>query len=156
MTKLRSESEFITNETVRGYRENETTSRFLEKLFGGDVVVEDVVNNLMWQQGGTQHGLTYPGAKKYIKELNENKHAGFNNWRLPTIDEAKTLIPDYPLLCTRVDVFSVNQREIWTIDINQKEQTRWVISFLQCNIKSVPPYAPIHARAIRTVALKSF
>jgi hypothetical protein len=58
------------------------------------LVVVDHATSLMWQQGGSgdivQGGMK--GAEEYIGGLNAKKFAGFDDWRLPTLEEAMSLM----------------------------------------------------------------
>ena len=51
----------------------------------------DETTGLMWQQGGSSEEMVYIEAAEYIIELNQKRHAGFNDWRLPTLSELKAL-----------------------------------------------------------------
>lgn len=55
------------------------------------VVVSDGATGLMWQKGGQQQ-LMFAEARAYIKRLNGRRFAGFNDWRLPTVEEAMSLM----------------------------------------------------------------
>ena len=57
----------------------------------GDVVV-DHATGLMWQQSGSEDGLTYQEAQEYVHKLNDQKFAGYNGWRLPTVPELMSLL----------------------------------------------------------------
>lgn len=51
----------------------------------------DLVTGVMWQLGG--HDLTsIKKSKVRIEELNRQKFAGHDDWRLPTLDEAMSLL----------------------------------------------------------------
>jgi hypothetical protein len=52
------------------------------------MVVVDTLTGLMWQQSGSKKVKSYKEAKEYIKKLNKKQFAGYNNWRLPTLEEA--------------------------------------------------------------------
>jgi hypothetical protein len=61
----------------------------------GERVVLDHTTKLMCQQSGSEIEKSYAEVKAYIKELNKKKFAGFSDWRLPTLEEAMSLIePD--------------------------------------------------------------
>ena len=58
------------------------------------LVVVDHATGLMWQRGGSgdivQGGMK--GAEGYVRGLNTKKFAGFDDWRLPTLEEAMSLM----------------------------------------------------------------
>ena len=58
----------------------------------GDKVVFDEFPCLMWQQSGSSKKMRFEDAKNWIKELNKNGFAGFHDWRLPTLEEAMSLM----------------------------------------------------------------
>jgi len=64
----------------------------------GDGTVTDRATGLMWQQSGTEkhrpYNSRYPTytAKAYIDELNQKLFAGYNDWRLPTLEELASLL----------------------------------------------------------------
>ena len=64
------------------------------QVLQGALVVLDYATSLMWQRGGSgeivQGGLR--GAEEYVRTLNAQKFAGFNDWRLPTLEEAMSLM----------------------------------------------------------------
>jgi len=66
--------------------------RFELLTINGDEVVKDRKTGLMWQRNNGK-GFTWNGAKSYAWDL---KLGGFLDWRLPTIDELKTLITGVP------------------------------------------------------------
>ncbi|GJL79382.1 MAG: hypothetical protein NPINA01_23710 [Nitrospinaceae bacterium] len=59
----------------------------------GDGTVTDFETQLMWKQTDsfqdTSKWLNWYDAINYIQKLNDKKFAGFNNWRLPTLEEAE-------------------------------------------------------------------
>ena len=52
-----------------------------------DNVWVDKNTNLMWQVDITLNLMTWYEAESYVKVMNQNQYCGFNNWRLPTIEE---------------------------------------------------------------------
>ena len=55
-------------------------------------VVVDNATGLMWHKGGSGRHLTWADAKEWIKKRNKNGYAGYHDWRLPTVDEAVSLL----------------------------------------------------------------
>ena len=68
-----------------------------EKRFcdNGDGTVTDKETKLMWNQTDayqdTSKWSNWFMAEDYIKSLNNNKFAGYINWRMPTLEEAEDL-----------------------------------------------------------------
>src|SRR5262249_24743946 len=63
------------------------------KVNGGALVVYDQATGLMWQRGGSApQARTYDAAKTHIKTLNASNFGGFHDWRLPTLEEAMSLM----------------------------------------------------------------
>ncbi len=94
------------------------------------LVVVDTVNGLMWQQSGSRRFLTYKEAKAHVDTLNARTFAGFSDWRLPTLEEAMSLMR--PVRNDRglyIDpVFDARQYWIWTAD-RWSASGAWFVSF---------------------------
>jgi uncharacterized protein YjbI with pentapeptide repeats len=89
------------------------------KIIEGDTVVVDNATGLMWHQSGTDNRLVRFEAKEWVKKLNKGGYAGYHDWRLPTLEEAVSLLEssnkngDYLYIDP---VFSKKQVWIWTGD----------------------------------------
>jgi len=55
-----------------------------------DGTISDHATGLMWQKGGSDNLLTYEQA--YVGQLKQDRFAGHDDWRLPTIDELTSLL----------------------------------------------------------------
>jgi DNA-binding winged helix-turn-helix (wHTH) protein len=62
----------------------------LEVIGSNEVVVVEPVSGLMWQKDNFD--VDYAGARELIRERNARRVAGFDNWRLPTLEEAMSLM----------------------------------------------------------------
>ena len=58
----------------------------------GDCTISDFATGLMWQKSGSDEEISYNKSKSYIEMINNSKYAGYNDWRLPTLDELKSLL----------------------------------------------------------------
>ncbi len=61
----------------------------------GDGTISDTCSNLMWKKDDSykeySYGITWFEAHDYCEMLNDKKFAGFDDWRLPSGEEAKSL-----------------------------------------------------------------
>ncbi|MAG69469.1 MAG: hypothetical protein CL471_04105 [Acidobacteria bacterium] len=62
------------------------------KSINGEKVVIDHATELMWHQSGSNDNMKLKSAKKWIRDLNSRGYAGCNDWRLPTVEEAASLL----------------------------------------------------------------
>lgn len=95
----------------------------------GDKIIIDNQTGLTWQQAGSPDPVKIDEVKKYIRELNSHMFAGFNDWRLPTLEEAMTLMEPYTNLQElHIDPIFNEIWCIWTADKNEAGQ-RWAVNF---------------------------
>ena len=99
----------------------------------GKVLVRDHATGLIWQQSGSSEYIKgLKKAKAYVRELNWAAYAGYTDWRLPTLEEAMSLMERTEKngdLYIDPD-FDKKQRWIWTCDTVQDREARaWVVSF---------------------------
>lgn len=100
----------------------------------GAKIVIDHATGLMWQQSGSPESGNYADAERYISELNGQKFAGYNDWRLPTLEEAMSLMePTQKNGNLFIDpVFDKTQRYIWTAD-KQSAGVAWCVALYSGN-----------------------
>jgi len=60
-------------------------------------VVIDHTTNLMWHQSGSSDFMNLNEAIEWINELNKDKYAGKNSWRLPTLEEALSILENHKM-----------------------------------------------------------
>ncbi len=111
---------------------NKSASGFSNDYYlgnGGKVVI-DHASGLTWQQSGSDECIKYEEAKTYIKKLNSDQFAGCSDWRLPTLEEAMSLMePTEKNDVLFIDpTFDKNQRNIWTSDLCYASRA-WVVGF---------------------------
>ena len=102
-------------------------------------VVLDRASDLMWQQSGSVNEISYSDAKKYVARLNSEKFAGYTDWRMPTLEEAMSLMePTEESNGMYTDpVFDNTQRWIWTSDTNEFSLA-WLANFVSGNCYTYP------------------
>lgn len=108
------------------------------KVIKGDEVVIDHATDLMWCQSGSDREMDRLKAQEWINILNikamkmkeKGNDAVYSDWRLPTLEEAASLLESSQLNeGLHVDpVFNNTQGYIWTGD-NKSEGVAWGVSF---------------------------
>jgi hypothetical protein len=94
--------------------------RYEVKSLNGDSVVTDHATGLMWHQSGSGKDMVWNEAKQWVKDLNNRGFAGYSDWRLPTVEEAISLLESNKKAGDLyIDTaFDVTQSGIWTGDEN--------------------------------------
>ena len=121
------------------------------ELESGAVVVVDSATGLVWQQSGSS-GLTVEEARKYVQGLRDKKYAGFSDWRLPTLEEAMSLMePKKNEAGLYIDpIFDKSQELIWTAD-SKGTSNGWLVYFGsgRCSLVNIDGYGYACVRAVR-------
>lgn len=155
--------------------------KLLEKVNGSSKIIIDTVTSLMWQKSGSATLITdEEEIRRHLKDLNQSKFAGYSDWRLPTVEEAMSLMErekNNDGLYINL-AFDRTQKIIWTSDFlgaqlgiedpNTKLETggeeisgfimgcRWSVNYeeAKCGPYQGPYYSFV--RAVRSVAPESF
>ena len=89
----------------------------------------DYTTGLTWQQSGSPKALIYDDAERYIRDLKDQKFGNYNDWRLPTLEEAMSLVESEQYGDLYLDlIFDHTQDPIWTSDYTSSG-LKWVVSF---------------------------
>jgi hypothetical protein len=92
-------------------------------------IVFDKTTGLTWQQSGSDPNITNEEARKYIRDLNQRRFAGYDDWRLPTLEEAMSLMEPKAYRGLHIDrVFDSRQAWIWTAD-HKSAGMVWCVNF---------------------------
>jgi hypothetical protein len=104
---------------------------YQSRSINGNNVVVDHVTGLMWYQSGSDTFIEWNKAKQWLKDLNFRGYAGYNDWRLPTVDEAASLLEfSSKNKSLYIDnVFSRKQKQIWTGDKLAGSESAWLVAF---------------------------
>ncbi len=94
-----------------------------------DEVVIDHTTGLMWHQNGSERFKDKEKIAGWINNLNQKGYAGYNDWRLPTAEEAVSLLERKQQFGDMyVDpIFDKKQPWIWTGD-SYGDAAAWAIS----------------------------
>ena len=110
--------------------------RYEGKSVNGDDVVIDHATGLMWHQTGSSDYMTWNNAKNWIGNVNYRKYAGYQDWRLPTLEEAVSLLEsDRSSNNLYIDpVFNDEQWGIWSGDTHGSGGV-WSVYFSLGNVR---------------------
>jgi len=119
-----SQVQSISNISIRrkklwGFYGHSTISHEYEtKIIGDEKVVVDHATGLMWQQSGSYDYMKRKEVKKWLRGLNRKGYAGYTDWRVPTVEEASSLLEASEKNGNLyIDtVFDKKQRWLWTGD----------------------------------------
>ena len=118
-------------DTKRNEQGHGIENQFEIQAINGNKVILDKSTGLMWQNSGSQNSMWYDKAKAWIIEVNQNGYAGRNDWRLPTIEEAMSLLSNKNQNDNLfIDpLFDYKQLWIWTSDLSENANRTWVVFF---------------------------
>jgi hypothetical protein len=137
---------------VFGLNENQRPLEYILNDFkdNNNGTITDNSTGLMWQKSGSPDYMNYDNAKAYIEELNSKKFAGYSDWRLPTVDELKSLLtPKEMNGDLYIDpVFDKTQRYCWTSD-TRASGGAWGVAFFNGNVIWLNLNGSNYARAVR-------
>lgn len=98
---------------------------------GSEETVVDLRTGLMWQRGGLDIN-SIRSIQRQIGELNEKGFAGFHDWRLPTMEEAMSLIePEKNKKDIYLHPCFYKQHAFVFVDAQRKPGGYWFVDFKQ-------------------------
>jgi len=115
-------------------------------------LVLDRTTGLIWEQAGSSQPMRYAEVIEYITSLNQQGHAGFRDWRLPTIEEALSLVESrsnqFGLYIN--PVFDNYQKLISTADRVQDGRRVWIVDFSTGDCYHETFGFQVYVRAVRS------
>jgi serine/threonine-protein kinase len=120
------------------------------------VVVVDNATGLMWHQNGSDHNYRlWDEVKEWIRKLNKGGYAGYHDWRLPTVDEAASLMEPKKNVGKWGDycidpVFNKKQSCTWTGD-RHSSGTGWAVNFYNSGGVQWSDFTFYYVRPVRSV-----
>ena len=99
------------------------------QIKNGSIVLFDDETKLMWQKGGSRRPMEFAKTEEYINRLNSEKYAGYTDWRLPTLEEAMSLMEANAVDRVHIDkAFEHGINFIWTSD-KTSDGRIWMLYF---------------------------
>jgi len=113
----------------------------LKPIGDGDVVI-DHTTELMWHQAGSSDYFNFKKANKWLKTINKKSYAGFDDWRLPTLEEASSLL-EFGAKTSKFihTIFDDKQWGTWTGDRSDKGLA-WIVTYVNGTISEVQAGTP--------------
>ncbi len=123
-----------------------------QKTINEDKVIIDHATELMWHQSGSKEYFNLRKAIKWIKMVNKKCYAGYNDWRLPTLEEAASLLDLNIKKGNFVDpVFDKRQWGAWTGDKCDCGNA-WIVTFVNGTVsQSLVGMASTFVRPVRSL-----
>lgn len=93
----------------------------------GEKIFVEKVTGRIWQRYTSNKFMEVNGATEHIKHLNNVKFAGYEDWRLPTLDEALTLMKKQ----TEKDFYihpGVHDRQNWILTADNDDGAFWIVN----------------------------
>jgi hypothetical protein len=104
------------------------------KTISGDEIVIDHATELVWHQSGSSEYMDMRKVKKWLRKLNHGGYSGYHDWRLPTLEEASTLLELEMENDKFINpVFDKKQWGMWTDDRVDKNHA-WIVTFVNGTI----------------------
>jgi hypothetical protein len=164
MTKLRSQFKDLSVNDVKSmlrergffekyyYKTGDFKNHFEVKTINQGKIVVDFATGLIWHQFGSESYINIERVKPWLADLNKQEYAGYSDWRLPTLEEAASLLKNqesrFGLFIS--EVFASDQRFIWTGDKFGQDKG-WIIDFYSGDVSKVPLTTLVYVRPVRTM-----
>jgi serine/threonine protein kinase len=122
-----------------------------EKTMGNSVVI-DHTTGLMWYNEKPPQKMDFQEATQWIDDLNNNKYRGYNDWRLPSLEEAASLLRknknNHELHMDAI--LSGHQKIIWTQD-RFSVHSFWVVDFTSGTVEISNEDKQYNPRPVRSM-----
>ena len=124
-------------------------ARFIDN---GDGTVTDTKTGLMWEKEGCKKSLIWNDAIASCNTLNLIKSRGYNDWRLPTIEELFSIV-DYSRHDPAIDpVFECKSYGYWSSTTSAALPSyAWFVNFYSGYVNHFDKAYNYYVRAVRNI-----
>ena len=152
-----SQAQSMSNKSIsksqeRGFYSHSTIEHnYNVKYIIGDKVVLDYATGLMRHPHGSKEYMNWHAVNGWIDSFNSRGYAGYHDWRLPTVEEAASLLePSKKNGLYIAPVFSNRIEYIWTGD-NYDSGGEWRIALQYGFVGWVTIDNELYVRPVRTI-----
>jgi hypothetical protein len=120
------------------------------RVDGEMLMVVDSATGLTWEMGGSDRPMRFDEARLHMDRLNERRAGGSADWRLPTAEEAMSLMQRLP-----VDGFHISPdfrrgvNFVWTADLLDDGARAWVVYYADGTVEAESKDFNAWVRAVR-------
>lgn len=134
----------------RWNRYGDFPNRLTLKTIQGQKIVEDSAASLTWSYAGSEQAMRFQDCVLWLEQLNKKGYAGYSDWRVPTLEEAMSLLEQNTADGFHIDpIFYILQHSTWTSDMNSKTRG-WSVSFNSGRAFKAYPNETIFLRPVRS------
>jgi hypothetical protein len=118
----------------------------------GKKLVIDHVTDLVWQRSCSKdYSLSFEQALNYVDSLNKEAYGGYDNWRLPTLEEAMSLMENRRRGFLFLDPLFEPMRHSWTHDMAGLLRGAWRAWVVDYEDADCYPHFIIRSYGVRAV-----
>lgn len=89
----------------------------------------DTYTNLMWQVDVDNNTYSFDDSLEYINKLNKEKYGGYNDWRLPTVDELKSITTSVHYISTKNKYNKIKKPLLESLNLNSDINWYWTNTY---------------------------
>jgi hypothetical protein len=125
-------------------------ARYDTKVDGQMLMIIDSSTGLTWEMGGSDQPMRFEEASERVDQLNSARAGGYADWRLPTAEEAMSLLRSEAADGLHLsNQFRRGVNFIWTADLVDDGGRAWVVYFADGTIEAEPKDFNAWVRAVR-------
>ena len=104
---------------------NKIIHKNVDKININDKVWIDTDTPLTWQIEVDSKKYTWDEAFEYIQKLNNEQYCGYEDWRIPTLDELKTLVTNEKYKCENGYEYKIKMTFLKSMNNNDEWASYW-------------------------------
>ncbi len=115
-----------------------------------DRIVIEKYSGLMWERGGSSVGTTWNHIADHINLLNSSRFGGYDDWRVPTLEELSSLFKNNNSNIYFHDLFQSDIKLIWSTDsVLSDSSSAWYANFNLGRALTAPINTKYYVKGVR-------